>query len=295
MIELAFGESPAGGLKLAKSRKPGEYLGGPAAVFGGTENEQYEAMKPRNWSGMAMEGTSGDVAALTLALDMGDISDMNADMDKRKKLLDSLFGDCQGVSEGMWKINQHALRRLQESKISLEPVRMWVSTSDPAEMCGLYFACHLMSDSQTPLSVVYIPKLIEKDNRIICYRSTGEVEAEEFGAFTKYEEPISELQRRTYADIWCDLVRENAPLRVMVNGGVISVPVDFYDFALRSNLTDEALRIAQLIGKTLSQIPGVGDRWLFLRIRAMIQSGELIELSIGTGEHPYSAVVKRRT
>ncbi len=243
---------------------------------------------------MAMEGSSRDVVALTLALDIGDISDMDTDMDKRKKLFESLFVDFPGVSDEMWKINQHTLMRLQEAKTSLEPIRMWISTSDPAEMCSLYFVCHLMSDSQTPLSVVCVPQLLEKDNRIICYRSTGEVHAEEFGALTEYEEPISELQRRVYAGIWCDLMSENAPLRAIVNGCVIGVPVDFYDFSLRSNLSDGEIKVAQLIGKTLSQIPGVGDRWLFLRIRAMIESGELIEISMGTGDHPYSGVVKRR-
>lgn len=294
MIELVFGESPAGALKMAKSRKPGESLGGAAAVFGGTEKEKREAIKPHNWTGMEMEGSSTDVITLTLELDIGDISDMDIDINKREKLLEGLFLDFPGAFDRMWKLNQHALMRLQEAKTSLEPVRMWVSTSDPAEMCGMYFICHLMSDSQTPLSVVYIPKLIEKDNRIIWYRSTGEVEAEELGAFTEYEEAISELQRRAYAGIWCGLVRENAPLRAIINGGVISVPVDFYDFALLFNLSEEALKVGQLIGKTIGLIPGVGDRWLYLRIRAMIQSGKLLELSVGTGDHPYSAMVKRK-
>jgi hypothetical protein len=49
MIELAFGENPAGGLKLAKSMKHGERLNGAIAVFGGAREEQFEAKKPRNW------------------------------------------------------------------------------------------------------------------------------------------------------------------------------------------------------------------------------------------------------
>jgi len=61
MIELAFGESPAGGLKLAKSMKHGERLNGAIAVFGGTRKEQLESKKPRNWSGITMEGSSQDV------------------------------------------------------------------------------------------------------------------------------------------------------------------------------------------------------------------------------------------
>lgn len=84
MIELAFGESPAGALKLAKSMKQGECLVDAAAVFGGTKEEQRDAKKPRVWSGMAMEGNSKDVEALILPLDIGDISDMDTGMNAHK-------------------------------------------------------------------------------------------------------------------------------------------------------------------------------------------------------------------
>lgn len=293
MIELVFGESPAGALKLAKSMKQGDRLNNAIGVIGGTRKEQRKAKKPRNWSGLTMGGSSEDVAALTLELDIGDISDIDTDMNARKNLLDDLFADFSGVPYGIWETNQHTLTRLQEAKATQEPVRMWICVSNPAELCGLYFVCRLMVDAQTPLSVVRVPEQIEKDNRIVSYRSTGEINPEAFGAYTEYEEPISELQRRAYANIWSDLVRENAPLRAVINGSLIGVPKDFYDFALRANMPDGEFKVAQLIGKTLSQISGVGDRWLFLRIKAMLQSGELIAVSAATEDHPYSGVVKR--
>ncbi|GEM_PF-3184269 len=55
IIELAFGDSPAGALKLAKSMKQGEHLTGTIGVIGGTKQERRAARKPR-WSGMTMEG-----------------------------------------------------------------------------------------------------------------------------------------------------------------------------------------------------------------------------------------------
>lgn len=293
MIELTFGESPAGALKLAKSRKQGENVGGAVAVFGGTKNEQREAMKLHRWSGMTMEGSSKDVIALTLELDIGDISEVDTDISKPRKVFDNLFTDFPEEIERIEKQNQYAMLRLQEAKTSLEPIRMWISTSDPAEMCGMYFICHLMSESQTPLSVVSIPTQLERDNSIIWYRSTGEVDAEKFGAFAEYEEAVSVLQRSAYAGIWRSLVFENAPLRAIINGCVISVPIEFYDFTLLANISEEPIRIGQLIGKIIGQVPGVGDCLLYLRIEALIQSGELIKLSVGTGDHPYSVVIKR--
>lgn len=295
MIDLVFGESPAGALKLAKSMKQGEQLAGATAVIGGSKKEQRAAKKPRKWSGQTMEGSSKDVAALTLALDIGDISDMNTGMNARKKLLDDLFTDFPGISNEIWQANQHALQKIQESKATLEPIRIWLSTSDPAEMCGLYFICHFMSDAKTPLWVVQIPIQIEKDNSFITYRSTGEIPAEEIGTFIKYEEPLSQCKRSAYATIWSNLVCVNAPLRAIINGNLTNVPVDFYDFALIGNMPDSEFRVGQLIGKTLNQIAGVGDNWLFLRIQAMIKSGALLEVSASTDDHPYSRVIKRNT
>lgn len=299
MIELVFGESAAGTLKLAKSMKHGESLSGASSVIviDGINKEQREIMrearKPRNWSGVSMEGSANDVAALTLALDIGDISDMDSDMNARKKLFDDMFAYGPGASDKLWETNQHTLTRLQAAKATLEPVRMWIYTGDPAEMCALYFVCYLMVDTRTPLSSVCIPTEIEKDDHLVSYRNTGEIIPEELGKYTKYEAPISELRRKVYANIWSGLARENAPLRVIINGRIIGVPKDFYDFMLRANMPEGEFKVAGLIGKTLGQISGLCDSWLFLRIQTMLQAGELIEVSAATADHPYSGVVKR--
>ncbi len=293
MIELAFSQSSAGGLKIAKAMKQEERVNGAFFFNGGTRQEQREARKERAWAGITMEGSPKDVEALTLALDIGDISDLDAGMNVRQKLLDELFGGFPGVPEGIGETNKHALARLQEVKVTQEPVRMWVCAGNPEELCGLYYVCHLLVDALAPLSVVRVPEQIENDDGIISYRSTGEINSEVFGAYTAYEEPISELRRRVYGNNWIALVHENAPLRAVINGTLMGVPKDFYDFALRANMPDGEFKVARLIGKTLGQIPGVGDRWLFLRVQGMLESGELIRVAAATEDHPYSEVVKR--
>lgn len=262
MIELVFGEAPAGALKMAKS---------------------------------TMEGSSKDVEALTLALDIGDISGRDININARKKVLDDLFADFLGVPGEIWETNLHTLMRLREAKLTLEPVRMWICESDPAELCGLYYVSWLMVDAQTPLSVVRVPEQIEEENSIISYRSTGAISPEAFGIFTKYGGTISKFQQRVWASIWRDLIRENAPLRAVINGTLIGVPRDFYDFVLRANMPNGEFTIRQLISRTLIQISVTSDRWMFLRIQAMIQSGELIRVSAVTGNNPYFDVVKRNS
>lgn len=295
MIELAFGESAAGSLKAAKSCGFYGDLSGPVAIIGGSDEEKTECLKKceSEFPDKPMAGSPADVEALTLALDIGDISDTDGGMDRRKSLLDTLFACYPGVADEIWKTNLRALCRLQGAKKEREPVRMWVSRNDPAEMCGLYFVCRFMADSAVPLSVVFIPPYLEKDGCITSFRSTGELSPREFSGFSSCEERISECGRAAYANMWSELVSENAPLRAVVNGGVKSVPEDFYDFAIRANLPDTELRVAQLIGKTLNYISGVGDIWLFLRIKSMITSGEILEIVPASGDHPYSGVIRK--
>ena len=294
MIELAFNESAAGALKMAKSTKQGDVLNGVIAVFGGTKKERCEARKPRVWSGVTMEGDSRDVAVLTLALDIGDISDTVGGMAGRKKTLDSLFWDYPGVSDEIWESNQSSLSRLEEAKTKLEPVRMWICAGNPAELCGLYFVCRLMFDSAAPLSVVRVPEMIEKTDSIVSYRSSADINPEDIGRYAiAYEEPVSELQRIVFSHSWGMMARESAPLRAVINGSLMGVREDFYDFALRANMPDGEFRIAQLIGRALSDLPGIGDQWLYLRVEAMLRSGELVMVSEAADDHHFSAVVKR--
>lgn len=298
MIELAFDESPAGALKFAKSRKQGDRIQGATAVIGGTAKERAkllrEVRKPHVWQGANMEGSSRDVVMLKLDLDIGDISDADGSMQKRKALLDELFGQFPDVSDAIWDTNMQGLKRLEEAKTTLEPVRMWVCDASPTELCGLHLVCRLMHDAATPLSVVRIPSRVEKDNCIIEYRGTGDIDAELLGGMAvAYEQPLSTVQRMAYTSRWCDLARENAPLRAVVNGRLMGVAEDFYDFALRANMPEGEFVMARMIGKALGEVPGVSDRWLFRRTEAMLKNGELTEVSPGTGDHPYSAVVKR--
>ena len=81
-----------------------------------------------------------------------------------------------------------------------------------------------------------------------------------------------------YALEWRRLQEENAPLRVVLNGQLVSAPEDIYDefilreLAVRKDEFLEAYLIADVMGKY--QL-GIGDAWLALRIETMVQKGIL--------------------
>lgn len=271
MIELTFSDSTAGTLKLAK---------------------QLIQDKQGSVSPLA-EGSPEDVLPMALDLDLGDVSEIDNSMDVRKRMYDSLFADLPGVSEEIMKINQRAFARLREAAKKSESVRMWVCASDPSELCGLYFVCHLFSDSPASLSVVRVPGEFVRHPKLIFYRSTGEIALKDFETLSEYDEPLGTQQREFYAQFWRELAAENAPLRAVLNGRVLGVPEDFYDFALRDSFPDGEFRTAQLLGNALNKLPGVGDSWLYQRVKHMLASGELVEVSPPTADYPYSGMLKR--
>jgi len=299
MIELAFEESAAGSLKFAKSMKTGDRMDGATAIIGGTAKERAklrrEAKKPHFWTGVEMEGGSADVAMVKLDLDIGDILGTDTGTGARREVLEQLYGCYPDVPEGIWEKNEQGLARLTEAQATGEPVRVWVSDASPADQCGLSFLCCFMGDAQTPLSVVRTPRQVEHeaDSTVIEYRGMGDIPAEKLGTLAETEQPLSMLQRRFLAGRWRELVRENAPLRAIVNGRLMSVGEDFYDFALRQSMPEGEFVMAKLIGLALGGLPGVSDRLLFGRVQAMIAAGELIEVSPATGDHPYSAIIRR--
>jgi hypothetical protein len=95
------------------------------------------------------------------------------------------------------------------------------------------------------------------------------------------------------ADSWTELVHESARYVQWSMESIIGVPKDFYNFTLRANMPEGKFVVARLIGKTLGQLSGVTGRWLYLRVLAMLKSGELVQVSAPTQDHPYSGVVKR--
>ncbi|MDR3602647.1 MAG: hypothetical protein P4L49_19565 [Desulfosporosinus sp.] len=76
---------------MARSTKQGDRLSGAIVVIVGSRKEQSEARKPRTWLGITLGGSSKDVAALTLSLDIGHISDIDTDMKERKKFIEKLL------------------------------------------------------------------------------------------------------------------------------------------------------------------------------------------------------------
>ena len=117
----------------------------------------------------------------------------------------------------------------------------------PYSVCGFYHVCSILSEYDNPVRVVKIPEYIVRGNEIISYRNWGEVAAEEFAGFLPYERELSREEVRMYRSLWMELQEENTPLRAIINGKIMSVGENFYDFLIWKELTKKPIKEARLI------------------------------------------------
>lgn len=273
MIEILFHESEAASMKAAKNTIVVGAVNGPTAVF--TAGKKVPPETPfTGW----IEGTAEEVICLGFMLDIGNIKEP-ADSVYRKELIYSMYAQNQWEQDIEWdnEINKageiyiRELFRLKQFLNQGETVRIWYSDA-PYSRCGFYHLCQILEKYENEIRVVKLPEYAVREKNITFYKNWNEVAAEEFAGFLSFEKILSKEEVRLYSILWNDLVEDNSPLRAVVNGKVLGVPEDFYDFQIWKRLTKKPVKEARLIGDILgySQI-SIGDWWYAKRIEHYIQ------------------------
>ena len=93
-------------------------------------------------------------------------------------------------------------------------------------------------------------------------------------------EPLQASARHRCRDLWQRLRSEDAPLRVIEGGKLVSAPISFFDARLMSYVTNDWLKVARIVGEALAaemddEVLQVGDIVLAARIDALAESGRL--------------------
>lgn len=164
-----------------------------------------------------------------------------------------------------------------------EPLRVWYSQA-PHETCGFYWLMSQLEDSEEiELHGIQLPSYYECANGdVILWKSWAAVSSEEWSPFLAEENPIPRNFRRGCAWKWQELAEENAPLRAVVNGRLVSVPVQFYDHFLQKELdaADIEFREPHLIGQVIGKYQfEISDAFLAQRMEEWIKEGKLEVIS----------------
>lgn len=295
MIEVLFGESECGAMKMAKNYRKSDFHNGvPGWIGSKPRKEEFEKM----FEGKAVGGSSSQVICIPFMLDIGDIN-VPIESDYRKKLIfdmDTINGmdddSTLKVLEDTWKKHLSEIERLKNHAIQGEAIRLWYSDS-PYSVCGFYHVCSILRDYNCKVFAIKLPQYIQQaDNTMQFFTSWGEINAGKIYKFLPLEKELSSLEVQSLAYHWIELKEEKSTLRAIVNGKLIGVPEDFYDYIVRKEVMNGEFTIGRLIGNVLGKHPlGIGDWWIAKRINKMIEGGEL--MVVQKKKEIYSQVLRK--
>lgn len=309
MIEIVFSDSACGSLKAAQHYGEGKYIGGCTGVIfsnkDGSEptQEQLESAQKAaeeqirlEWEASTpMGGNPQDVFGFHLMLSVGDIQKGDF-VGKRRKAIDMLWGiypdDPSDAPLDIATELKETLNAIGERAMRGEDIRIWYS-NQPDELCGLYWFMTELKPFEVQLGTISIVKLPEHEycdnNTVVSHVTWGEVSPGEWYRYTALAEVTTHVFRQHCATKWNALQEENAPLRAVLNGKLVSVPENIYDdFILRELAAEcDEFHEANLIGRVLGKYQlGIGDAWVALRIEKMIHHGKLAIVSASAKDRP---------
>ena len=271
MIEIVFGESACGSLKIAQTYGKGKYRGSAVSIFMRHEDgsvpssdemkkAQLQAQEQERiaWeNAIPLGGKSCDVYCFDMALSVGDISD-NGIGEQRKNVFKKMLSVCfvedldYQVEEKIQKIKT-TLTSVIERYVAGEEIRIWYSYN-PDELCGMYWLMKQLQplNCQTTIYLVKLPTWeYGKENTMTSKIAWGEVSPGEWGNYITLQEKANPVFLSACTMKWNQLQNENAPLRAMLNGKLQSVSEDIYDSFILREIAEqpEQFKMAIVIGK----------------------------------------------
>lgn len=315
MLEVVFSDSHAAAMSMAFGHK--NLLGGAAAVIfardeDGTidqaelEKFQREAQERerRGWeNAMPLEGDPKNIINLPLALSVGNITEAGIGKE-REAALSLLMGIFPGlasqvVNELLSSARERHAQLLKQAQNG-EPIRVWGS-HEPNEACGLYWLMEQLRPiglEKLEVTLVELPAWERRsDGCIVQHTGWGEVEPYRLGEMALLGKKLPANYLYSLANHWRELQQENAVLRAVLNGKLVSAPESLYDaFILRelAKQEDEFME-ARLVGQVLGKYQlGISDAWIALRIEQFIQDGRLIPVTTPAPDDPvYHRILRK--
>ena len=319
MIEVVFNDSACSSLKMAQNYGEGMFRNGTISVIVSntdgskpTEEEIQAAQREAEekvlleWkNAVPMGGNPADVYCFSFSLSIGDISE-SIPGEKRIQVLEwlySIYPNLEGDPAYIVSMMQRAKDVLKEvcSRISAgESVRIWYS-NQPDELCGMYWFMAQLNQMELQSGQVILVLLpdqeVDEDGNVVNHLGWGSVKLGEWHRHLNLQKAATSVFCKRCTAHWERLRQENAPLRVMLNGRLVSAQETLYDDFISREITAAAdeFNEAMLIGRVLGEnMLGIGDAWITHRIENMICSGSLIPVTEPAHDSPvYHRMLKK--
>ena len=318
MLEVVFSESAAGTMSVAFGHK--HIIGGATAVIvtgeAGEEDRRItqkemekfqreaEERERVGWEkALPFEGTRENIVNLPLALSVGNISQTGIGSE-RERAISLLMGTFPSMApqvvRELLNVAHKSYAVLLKQVQKGEPIRVWVD-NEPDAICGLYWLMEQLRPiglDKLDVTLVKLPEWEERpEGSIVQYTGWGEVPPYRFGEMASLGRKLPTNYLRSLANRWRELQQENATLRAVLNGKLVSVPDSLYDRFILQELEkqDDEFKEAQLVGQVLGKYQlGIGDGWIALRIEQFIKDSLLTPITEPEPDGPvYHRILKK--
>lgn len=188
------------------------------------------------------------------------------------------------------------LQRLQTEENS--ELRMWSSFApkDYSGTCWLLETIRMRLGRLPQVSIIRLPPAAQLDNDWTAFAGWESVTPEEYASMRRFAAAGGMDTALLMAREWQAAEKQNGSLRAVVNGGLVTVPLSFYDIfieASASRITGE-FRENDLISDVLEQSDlRIGDEWIALRIQEMVEDGRLHVATAGQTATLFSRLLSK--
>ena len=304
MVEVVFEDSAAGSLrqalvgrhKVAETgivlyfREEGEEPLSPEeeARLRAAER-RWQQEEAQGWAeSLPLPGQLRDILAFPLAHSVGEITEEGIGPQREaalRKVMGIYPSLAEEVTQTLLALGRASLEGLLTRAGAGEAVRVWTGPG-PDDACGLAWLAHTLRPlglEKVSVTQVVLPDFWEEpDGTVVRWTGWGEMEPWMWGRLAQTGRRLPANVLQDLAGTWQDLQKENAPLRAVVNGRLMSVPEDWYDPFLRREIAARPAEFsaAQVVGTVLGKYQlGIGDGELACRLEAMVQGGELQQVT----------------
>lgn len=167
-------------------------------------------------------------------------------------------------------------------------IRLWLSNT-ANDRCGLYWFCDFVKNYANTISIVMCPgfEYSHSGQTASVNKSWASFSDLKFVASFASAAHILDLQERAaYAREWSLLVRDNAPLRILIDDSIVGVEESFFDNIILGFIAGEPQKQVTVMGKMLGKWQGGCDvAFISMRIEHLVSTGKVKVCEENVDEH----------